>query len=262
MLRKLLKYDLRPSVKSWIAMGVLSVIIASVSGAFINIVRQGWLVDDTGLIIFTVLAFMALAIMVAIPYIISLYDFYRRLYTDEGYLTFTLPVTRHELLLSKLIYSMLTVSIGMVFIIIDAIFFLLMSGYMAEWSQAGTDSPFNPMTIAYIFFGLIIAVLVITAFTLFAFLMMSVASKFSKIGQSIFAIVVVYGGTLIFTPFLIVFANLSGYNSLGFADVIPQNLHQTAVLMLLSVISLFLAFVSVVFYTLEYRILHKHLNIS
>ena len=121
MLRKLLKYDLRPSVKSWIAMGVLSVIIASVSGAFINIVRQGWLVDDTGLIIFTVLAFMALAIMVAIPYIISLYDFYRRLYTDEGYLTFTLPVTRHELLLSKLIYSMLTVSIGMVFIIIDAI---------------------------------------------------------------------------------------------------------------------------------------------
>ena len=111
MLRKLLKYDLRPSVKSWIAMGVLSVIIASVSGAFINIVRQGWLVDDTGLIIFTVLAFMALAIMVAIPYIISLYDFYRRLYTDEGYLTFTLPVTRHELLLSKLIYSMLETQI-------------------------------------------------------------------------------------------------------------------------------------------------------
>jgi hypothetical protein len=100
------------------------------------------------------------------------------------------------------------------------------------------------------------------AFTLFAFIMMSVASKLSKIWQGIFAIAIFYGGTLLFTPLLITFANISNYNSMGFADVIPQHLHQGAILLLLMVIALFLAFISAVFYTLEYGMLHKHLNIS
>ena len=262
MLRKLLKYDLRPSMKSWIAMGILSAIIAAISGVFVNIIKQGWLVDDTGLIVFIVFAFMALAIMVAVPYIISLYDFYRRLYTDEGYLTFTLPVTRHELLLSKLIYSMTTVLLGMAFILVDMILFFAFSGFVSVGGEANPPADFQAISILYILFAFVIAVLFVVAFTLFGFIMMSVASKLSKIWQSIFAIAVIYGGTLMFTPLLIAFANLSNYNSMGFADVIPEHLHQGAIVLLLMVIALFLAFVSAVFYTLEYRILHKHLNIS
>ena len=55
-------------------------------------------------------AVMYILILVAVTYGILIYmgvHFYKSMYTDEGYLTHTLPVTGHQLLLSKLFASSL-----------------------------------------------------------------------------------------------------------------------------------------------------------
>lgn len=63
--------------------------------------------------IFSVLTLIMYVIMlVAVNYGILIYlavHFYRTMYTDQGYLTHTLPVTKHQLLISKLLVSSLWV---------------------------------------------------------------------------------------------------------------------------------------------------------
>ncbi|MCR2046327.1 hypothetical protein NSB25_03420 [Acetatifactor muris] len=73
--------------------------------------------------IFSVLTLMMYVMMLAgINYGITIYlgvRFYQTMYTDQGYLTHTLPVTKHQLLLSKILVSGLW------------IFFLMLSLYLS-----------------------------------------------------------------------------------------------------------------------------------
>ena len=46
---------------------------------------------------------VAIAVCCAASLFFMIYRFYKRCFTDEGYLTFTLPVTNHQILLSSII---------------------------------------------------------------------------------------------------------------------------------------------------------------
>lgn len=106
MLRKLLKYDFGAVIKLW-CIGALAVLALSVGGGLcirvlssdrpfhgiINLVAGlGVFLSVLSIVAFTILTIVLLAMR-----------YYKNLFTDEGYLTFTLPVRLHTVINSKLI---------------------------------------------------------------------------------------------------------------------------------------------------------------
>ena len=116
MFRKLLRHDMRAIGKFWWIAALVSTVLSVLGGFCISILR----VDYTSYtylqslsvfgIILVVMAYGAFSI---ISMVLIFVRFYKNFFSDEGYLTFTLPVRRVDLLNSKLvasvIYELLTV---------------------------------------------------------------------------------------------------------------------------------------------------------
>lgn len=107
MFRKLLKYDMRSVWRVWRVMAVV-VFLMSVVGAFV----LRFLIKNVDKIynspaLSTLSAFFIAAVWlsvfstVVLTAVLVYSRFYKNFFTDEGYLTFTLPVSRSQLLLSK-----------------------------------------------------------------------------------------------------------------------------------------------------------------
>ena len=108
MLKKCLKYDLRAIHRIWwilaVSMLAASVVVAVCVRAFS---QNMWdmSMDTTGLDVFVtlfggagaVLGFIAMAACLSVSLILVYWRTYTHFYTDEGYLTFTLPVKRSTL---------------------------------------------------------------------------------------------------------------------------------------------------------------------
>lgn len=114
MFAKLLKSEFR-AVRSGMAAVCASALIAGVAGGlalrYINETNRGTLYENWVLkLTCNVIEGGALIALVACgvaAVILLLSRFYRSRFTDEGYLTFTLPVNTHEVLLSSLASSLL-----------------------------------------------------------------------------------------------------------------------------------------------------------
>ena len=128
MLGKLLKYDLKAAFKYWWILAVTSLAFACLGGMCINTLRTGY--SDYSIVyvfamVGVLVSIIGLFLLPIMSIVIVLVRLYKNFYTDEAYLTFTLPVKKSELVNSKilmaLILSVLTTIVG----IID-IFVLLM----------------------------------------------------------------------------------------------------------------------------------------
>ena len=126
MLGKLLKYDIYAVGKGWIiamitmvitALGSAAALRASVELSLKPYSSQLWaaqlalsVIVVVGLVLVS-LCFISVFIMIAIR-------FYKHLFTDEGYLTFTLPASRKQIFLSKTINAVLfsALSFGVLFL--------------------------------------------------------------------------------------------------------------------------------------------------
>lgn len=106
MLKKLFKYDFQAIFRYWWIIICTQLGVSAIAAFVLKFVVDYQGSDELGLIrvcCILFLVFAALAIFLA-PLLSSLLcyiRFYKNLFTDEGYLTFTLPVTRRQILLSK-----------------------------------------------------------------------------------------------------------------------------------------------------------------
>ncbi len=126
MFLKLLKHDFKAVFRYWwLLLPSLPVLCAllGISLRFMTFTAQGsesfavaLLVILVGL--FMLFAFILVAASALVTPILSLIRFYKHFYTDEGYLTFTLPVKRSTLFLSKLVNAL----------IFDSMYVALMTG--------------------------------------------------------------------------------------------------------------------------------------
>lgn len=118
MFRKVLKYDMASIRRYWwmIAVAVLGL---SVIGSFVfRAVYHIMEYESDSLLSFVALAgmlFLFVSILavfssVFVTSVLTYLRFYRNFFTDEGYLTFTLPVSRKTLYLSKTVNSVLWAS--------------------------------------------------------------------------------------------------------------------------------------------------------
>ncbi len=101
--------------------------------------------------VFTLLmyAFMLVGVVLGIMIYLGA-RFYRTMYTGEGYLTHTLPVTKHQLLVSKILVSgtwLLLVELAVFVSVMALIFFLLKAfipdDYVWEWSLSSFQELFR-----------------------------------------------------------------------------------------------------------------------
>lgn len=113
MFRKLLKYDMQPIWRIWVWMAA-AVVLVSFPCAFgmrlmiseLSSASPRILLAIPGYLGFLLNYFVVAAFLVATEVLVFL-RFYKHFFSDQGYLTFTLPVSRAKLLASKTVNAML-----------------------------------------------------------------------------------------------------------------------------------------------------------
>ncbi len=107
MLRKLLKYDMKAVWKIWIRLAAAALLISIPGGLCIRFITytigesSGFLLLRLTAVFGMLASILTIAGFLIVTEILVFWRFYKNFFSDEGYLTFTLPVSRAQLLLSK-----------------------------------------------------------------------------------------------------------------------------------------------------------------
>ena len=134
MFSKLLKHEWKANANT---LGILSLaalglgIFATIAmrlilyvGPQIEDETRGLALLIVGLSMMLFFSFMALMIYVVAVQFILLFRFYKSRFTDEGYLTFTLPVTSHQIFLSSWAIMLLWMAISVVIVLTSITMFI------------------------------------------------------------------------------------------------------------------------------------------
>ena len=136
MLKKCLKYDFRSVFRLWWIMAVSMLGAAVVGGLGIRFfsqcasspdVPEGLFVLSTFAMIGSIFCLMAMVMGMTVSFILVFWRMYTHFYTDEGYLTFTLPVKRSTLYLSKVIMGTLLQFATILVLILGILFVVLVA---------------------------------------------------------------------------------------------------------------------------------------
>ena len=115
MLKKCMKYDFKAYYKIFIALSAALLALSVIGGLSINSIANEptttiKILGIVGTSIFVVLAMF----YPIVTFGVGIHAYYRNFRTDEAYLTFTLPVKRETLLLSKLLTTMISLVCSLV----------------------------------------------------------------------------------------------------------------------------------------------------
>ena len=219
MLKKLLKYDFNAIFKYW-WIGALTTFILSFVGAGCGSILETEkdlpesvsIFATIGLVLI-VLSFFAFIIMNALLVYIR---FYKHLFSDEGYLTFTLPVKRNQILASKLLSGGLaTFFTAIITAINSAIIFLITfkKDFFYQGWKKDFDISVNRLIANHGIFNLVIEsleivlifILSIILITLFTYLCITIGAIISKKAKLASAIGIYYGASTLMIIFMYIF---------------------------------------------------------
>ncbi len=281
MLKKLLKYDFKSVFKYWWIAAVSATALSVLGGFCLKI-----LVDSTAeetvfqppevltissslLLMLTIMAISAFSVISAILLFVR---FYKNFFTDEAYLTFTLPVKRSTHLNSKLILGFVTQLATGAVIILDAAliivigladkifkkevweeFILLAKEFFKE-----VDAYFWVFLLETLFIMLIISI----AGLLFTYACITFASMITKKAKLITAIGIYYGATSV-VSFVFSMIYLFGVDTIiTFLDKLPENSANLIIVLIALVVLLFVAMICTLLYTFEQWMLDRKLNLA
>ncbi len=277
MLKKLLRYDFKAVLKYWWIAALSSVVLSLGGGWCISIFASekdlptALYIVAALLMIVVVLGFVAFAILSTI---LIFSRFYKNFFTDEGYLTFTLPVKRSQLLNSKLIVSTSTTILTALVIIIDILVMVCVGFHKDIFTDGFLNSFVNDFAKEFLrddYLGyyalwlveaIVIVILLVIFSTLFMFSCITVASIIAKKAKVITAIGIYYVANSVFS-FVMQMFWLFGINSIDswLWNLSEQNTVRVVSLILLGLI-LFMSIFCGVLYALQYWMLDRKLNLS
>ncbi len=270
MLGKLLKYDLKYIYRYW-WIGALTTIALSFVGGFC--IKIGTVEEEPAFPVVMMFFLMMFLIIFAISSfalltsIIIFVRFYKNFFSDEGYLTFTLPIKKGTLLNSKLIAGTLA-QLSSTAVIITNIFIMLAIGIGADfWSGAskGIAELWNSLGVYLLIYLAEIIAGVVLAYvfsTLFTYVCITIASIITKKARVITAIGIYYGTNTVLSYVLQIFYffGISSFMSWSFS-LSANALKPFLVLCGLALI-LFIAVFCGVLYVIQYRMLDRKLNLA
>ena len=142
MLSKLLKYELRASGR--ILLPVYALLLAS--AGFYKLAADHPYRTGAASVLMGLLnvAFWIFVVATgAITALLMIYRFYKNYMTDEGYLMFTLPVNRHQLIWAKLLSALIYTAASAVAVTLSILLVLLpIADWSGFWGDLGERSPF------------------------------------------------------------------------------------------------------------------------
>lgn len=275
MLRKVMKYDCRAVFRLWWIAAVVTVAL-SVLGGFAEIVKQNtgnvpdMITSSAGMILF--FAYFCLFGLLLLSEVLIFIRFYRNFFTDEGYLTFTLPVKRETLFNSKILSGLaLVAASGGVCILSNFIMFLISDFDLiksGEYFEAIADFidaiPEDVMgyLILYALEALVILVLTVLLSVLFLYGCITFGSMIVKKGKLLSSIGIYIGANSIFsfsTQLLLIF----GVASIAvWMEPMSEELAPKVVALLLLAVILFLAILCALIYAFTHWMLGRKLNLN
>ena len=276
MLKKLLKYDLKTVLKYWWIAALSSFVLSFAGGWSISVFMNEKELPPALYIVATIVSIVAILGIVIFYFATAVFiytRFYKNFFTDEGYLTFTLPVKRTQLLNSKLITSLIANSMTVLVIFIDGIiavciglaaFFPSKEQLYTFWNDMGVEiiDSVGFYLIVYFIEAVLLILLCGLLATLFVFCCITVASIIAKKAKIITAIGIYYLASSIFSSLLSIFW-LFGINSISYwLDSIPSNYVHPVLTLLLLLVIFFVGILCVAFYSLQYWMLDRKLNLS
>ena len=276
MLKKLLRYDFKAVFKYWWIAAISSVVLALAGGWSISIFGSEKDLPIILTVVATIVAIVAVMGAVAFSFITVIFvytRFYKNFFTDEGYLTFTLPVKRGQLLNSKIITSVVANSLTGFVIFFDILIALAVGipdVIFDEWLWYEFWNEFVLEVIDGVGFYFVIyiieillALLFLSVFTtLFVFCCITVGSIIAKKAKIITSIGIYYAANSVFT-FVVQMFGLFGIESLGvWLSRIDENHFAPVLALLLLCGILFIGVFCAVLYSLQYWLLDRKLNLS
>lgn len=275
MLKKLLRYDFKSVLRFWWIAALSTVGLALVGGWSWSVFEKDKELPQMLYVVATLAAIVAVlgGIAFAIMTVILLFSrFYKNFFTDEGYLTFTLPVKRSSLLNSKLISSVSTLLMTGFVVIVDILIALCIAYYeeiftIEFWKAVRVAieeffEMYGTYGVIMILEYIISAVLTVVISVLFATCCITIASIIAKKAKVITAIAIYYvaNSTVVFG---LTMYNLFAVETLfDWLDNVPRYYENpTAVLISLCTI-LFKGIFCAVLYAFQYWMLDKKLNLS
>ena len=274
MLKKLLKYDLRSVFRFWWIVALISVGMAVLGGFAQSILYN----DDIPRVInviasivvfFSYFCMMGLAVLTQVLLFIR---FYRNFFTDEGYLTFTLPVKRETLLNSKVLAGFIAMAAAAAvcalnFSIIFAIpqYEVFRSGEFFSGIKEGLreipDHVVGPLLIMGIE-TLVLAALVLLLSVLFLYCCITFGSMLVKKGKLFASIGMYYGiGSSIISAMQLILILSVGSITVWMEPISEWQAPTIVTLILLGGI-LFLAALCALVYAFTHWMLGRKLNLS
>ncbi len=274
MLAKLLKHDFKALFKYWWIAAIISLGLGVAAGFSIPIAISEEKIAPilrASSIIAIFVAIMGIGVFSAFSVVMIFIRFYKNLFTDEGYLTFTLPVKRASILNSKLISAVLF-TIATSFIIFTAILTALLIGFSTDIFTArflnglrDTVLEIYSHTGAYIYLYIIALVLlyvsVTTLSTLFLFNCITFASTITKKARVITAIAIYYVANSVFTSILQILYVFSIPYIADKMDTLSENMYNPITSLILLCALVFVVLVISILYTIEYYMLDRKLNL-
>ncbi len=264
MFAKLLKHDLRAVFKHW-WIGAVAVLGVSIFGGF-SILLASATTKYTALTDLgtagTMIAIIGILLVPLFTQIILIVRYYQHFFSDEGYLTFTLPVKKTSLLDSKLITGFIYMFSSYLLMIIS---FFIMSfisypediKYMFDFglSDMGGNDVVN------LILGIIAGIVYIFMFNAFIYACMTFASSIAKKHKAL-AGVGIYIGVRVFVFLLIRVLLIFGvfYTFLINVDLPELDYSRMIMYVLIGLIGIFLLVFGALYYFITV-LLNKKLNL-
>ena len=276
MLKKLLSYDFKAIFKYW-WIGALTTFVLSFVGAGCGTILETEKDLPSSVIVFAtigmVLVVLSIFAFIIFAELLVYVRFYKHLFTDEGYLTFTLPVKRHQILSSKLISGFVCCLSTLIVAVADAAIIILTTFKKEIFYKGWYDELIKGVKELINDFGavnltiqiievVILAILVLASGILFTYLCITLAGAISKKSKLGSAILIYYGATSVSSVFMYMFYFFGVDAVYGWMQNLPKNTEVIIYSLLLLLAVFFTAMLCVAAYTLNYRLLDRKLNLN
>ncbi len=283
MLKKVLKYDLKSIYKYW-WIGAIACFALSLLGSFgISFLNSGKEIPVPIEIFSYISVFLTIVGYVAFIFLAQVLVFvryYKNFFSDEGYLTFTLPVKRITQLNSKLIMGTTTyISTFLTCLLCGGM--MLLIGFRNEiftketyeaiidgWNEFKELVLLNAtaldivLLIIILLSFIIIAILAVMLSNQFMFLCISVGATISKKAKIVSAIGIYFFAGSWASFLLSMFSIFVSAAMTNWILDLPDNLFDIIFTLIPVIIMFFISIINVALYAIQYRLLDNKLNLS
>lgn len=190
--------------------------------------------------------------MILLNFVTIFYNFYKSMYSNKGYLTMTLPLSSHELLLGKIFAGIMWIIISFVILFLGfgliALMFSIMENSVLEQLSFLLEALSQLVSTVYFYEGILAIIIFIISFITVGFTVLTIIqTKFTRKHKAIWAIVayvaLIVINNILRYAFVKIIAIFGLYNTIGNILQITGPILPTAIISLIQ--STILYFVSI-----------------